>query len=134
MQCSARDPLAELDLAMQQSAALEQVRRDVEVLLRDSIGKRDSTALPWWPCAVDGVAAVSDFVPERAGDEFVLRTAGPLAIACRVPVVRMQHFLQEQDVGGEAVQAVAQFVDHDASRELGEALVDVVRRDRKAHG
>jgi hypothetical protein len=40
----------------------------------------------------------------------------------------------KQDVGGEAVQPIAQLVDHHPAIELREPLVDVVGRDGEAHG
>ena len=55
---------------------------------------------------------------------------------CRAawPLVDAEHLLQEQDVGGEPVQPLAQLVDHHPPVELREALVDVVGRDGEAHG
>ena len=59
MQCSVGAPAAELDLAVQQPAALERVRRDVLVLLRDDRKARQHrvavVAVP-----VDRVLAVGD--------------------------------------------------------------------------
>jgi hypothetical protein len=49
-----------------------------------------------------------------------------------VSIVRVQDFLQEQDVGSEPVQALAQLMDDHAPRKLREAFVDVVRRNGEA--
>ena len=59
-----------------------------------------------------------DFVPDRVGDELVLRLAGPIAIAEGVATVHTLHLLQEQDVGRETLQPVAQLVDHHAARQV----------------
>src|SRR6478672_6471119 len=83
------------------------------------------------PVRVDGVAPVRDLVPELAGDELVLRASWPVAIAIRVTVVRVQHFLQEQDVRSQAAQALAQLVDHEAPP-VRKTLVDVVRCDSES--
>ena len=80
------------------------------------------------------VLAVGDFVPDGVGDELVLRLDRPVDVPRRVPAVDAHDFLQQQDVGGEAVQPLAQLVDHHAAIELREAFVDVVGRDGEAHG
>jgi hypothetical protein len=128
-----RNAFAERDLAMQQAAAFEEVRRDVEVLLREHrVARQDRVSV--MAVRIHGVAAISDLVPERVGDELVLRARRPFAIPQRMAVVRMQHFLEEQDVDRETAQPLAQLVDDHAPRELRKALVDVVRRYGEARG
>ena len=121
------------DLAMQEPAALERMRGDVDVLLRrDRVARQQRVAVV--PVAVDRGPAVGDLVPVRVGDELVLRLGGPVPMPRRVAVVHADHFLQEQDVGVEPAQPLAQLVDHHPPVELGKALVDVVGRDGEAHG
>jgi hypothetical protein len=80
------------------------------------------------------VLAVSNFLPDRVGDELVLRLDRPVDVPRRVPAVDAHDFLQQQDVGGETMQPLPQLVDHHAAIELREAFVDVVGGDGKAHG
>src|SRR5579871_3377157 len=47
-------------------------------------------------------------------------------------LVHSLHFLQEDHVGGEGAQALAQLVDHHAAVEMRQALVDVERHDAQA--
>jgi hypothetical protein len=49
-------------------------------------------------------------------------------------VVDTLHFLKEEDVGRHSAQLVAQFMDDHSPAEVGEALVDVERRDGELHG
>ena len=72
-------------------------------------------------------------MPHRIGDELVLRLARPVAVTPGVAAVDALHFLQEQNVGRQAVQPVAQLVDHHAARQMGKTLVDVVGSDGEAH-
>ena len=78
------------------------------------------------------VAAVKPTVGVRLRGD-VLADVGPGQVAAGIALVLALHLLQEQDVGGEPVQAVAQLVDHHAAREVRKTLVDVVGRDREAH-
>jgi hypothetical protein len=83
---------------MQHAAAFEHVRGNVLVFLADDrIPRQHRVAVMAMP--VDGVLAVGDLAPHRVGDEFVLRLARPFVVAERVPIVRADHFLQEQNVG-----------------------------------
>ena len=99
-----------------------------------TMGKRDSTALPWWPCLVNRVPAVGDFLPYRVGDELVLRLDGPVAVAPGVTLMHALHLLQEQDVRGEPMQPFAQLVDDHPPGQVRKPLVDVVGGDGEAHG
>ncbi len=102
-------------------------------LVCDTIGKRDSMALPWWPWRVSALRPYATSRHMRVGDEFVLRLAGPVAVTHGVAAVRALDLLQEHDVGREAVQPLAQLVDHHATGDLRETLVDVVGGDGEAH-
>ena len=123
----------EVDRAMEQAAAFECVRRDVEVLVRDD---RESRQHRVAVVAVVryGILPVRDLVPDRVGDELVLRLHRPVEMPGRVSAVHAHDLLQQQNVGGEAVQPLAQLVDHHPAIELREAFVDVVGRDGEAHG
>ena len=63
---------------------------------------------------VDHVAAVGGVLPDVLGEEFVLRLLRPVLVALGVAVVQALHFLQEDDVGVELAQAIAQLVHHHA--------------------
>ncbi len=117
---------------MQQSPALERVRRDVEVLLGDDRKSRQHRVAVM-AVVRDRVLAVSDLPPDLVGDELVLRLDRPVLVPRRVPAVDADDLLQEHDVGGQAVEPVAQLVDHHPPVELREPLVDVVGGDGEAH-
>src|SRR5438477_12851075 len=85
------------------------------------------------PVAVHGILSVGDLAPHRVGDELMLWLARPLDIAIGVPVVRTEDFLQEENVGRQPVQALLHLVDDHPPGEMGETLVNVVRRDSKTH-
>src|SRR5215471_6817104 len=84
--------------------------------------------------SVDRGAPICNFVPERIGDKLVLRLAGPVTMAALAPTMGSLDLLQEQDVGGQSVQLLLQIVNHHPAGEMREALVNVVGRDREAHG
>src|SRR5678815_1758636 len=108
-------PAGDGDDGVQQAAPLETVIGDVLVLERDEReARQDGVAVV--PVVVDGVAAV-DVLPALAGQELVLR-AGPAAKTQRETVVQPLHLLQENKVGVERAQAVAQLMDHHAAVEL----------------
>ena len=122
----------ELDLAMQQPAVLEHVRRNVLVLLRDDRkARQDGVAV--MPLAIDGVAAIGHLLPHGVRDEFVLRLARPVDVAAGVAVVGALHLLQEQDVDGQPVQLLLDLMDDHAPGQVREALVDIERRDGEIH-
>src|SRR5947207_8347608 len=122
----------EPELAMQEPPALENVRRNILVLLsHDRKAREDGVAV--MAVAVHGILSVRDFAPHRVGNELVLRLARPLDIAIGVPVVRTEDFLQKKDVGRQAVQALLHLVDDHPPGEVRETLVNVVRRDSKTH-
>ena len=98
-----------------------------------TIGKRDRMRVAMVPLPINSVAAVGDLPPYGIGDELVLRLAGPVVIAAGVAIVGALHLLQEQDVGGHAVQLLLQLVDDHAPGEVRETLVDVVSRDGEFH-
>ncbi len=87
-----------------------------------TIGKRDSTRVAVMAVPRDRVPAVGDFVPHRVGDEFVLRHQRPVAVAARVPAMDTLHLLEEQDIGGHAVQLFAQLVDDHGAAPGGKSL------------
>ena len=128
-----RQAALKLHHAVQHAAAFEQVRGNVLVRLREDRKTREHRVTVVAMARI-GVPAVCDLVPDFVGDELVLRLSRPVAITRRMPPVHSLHLLQEQDVGGEAAQAVAQLMDHHAAREMGKPLVDVVGRDGEAHG
>src|SRR5262249_60481659 len=119
--------------AMKQAAALERVRRDVEVVLRDD-GEARQSRVAVVPVPVHRGAPVSYFMPQRVGDELVLRLAWPIAMAAFAAAVGTLDFLQEEYIGSEPVQLLPKLVDHDPAGQMREALVDVVGRDGEAHG
>ena len=80
-----------------------------------------------------GVATVCHLAPHAVGDELVLGLARPVAIARRMSAMRALHFLEEHDVGRQAVQLVAQLVDDHAPSKLRKSFVDIVGGDREAH-
>jgi len=121
-----------LDLAVKKSSAFEHVRRNILVFLSDDRKPRQHR-IAVMAVAVHGVLSVRDLAPHRVGDELVLRLAGPLVVAIRVPLVDAEHFLQEKDVGRQTVQPLLHLVDDHPPSEVGEALVDVVGRDGEAH-
>jgi hypothetical protein len=88
---------------MQQPAALERVRGDVEVLLGDDRESRQHR-IAVMAVVRDRVLSVRDLAPHRAGDELVLRLQRPVLVACRVTAVDADDLLQKHDVGGQAMQ------------------------------
>src|SRR5688572_3957742 len=118
--------------AVEQAARLEAMGGDVLVVLGDDRVAREHR-IAVMPVAIYGILAIRHFLPVAVGDVLVLRLDRPVAITTGVPVVQPLHFLQEDDVRIEAVQAFAKLVDHHALHEAGKALVDVVRRDGEAH-
>jgi len=118
----------QLDLAMQQAAALQAVRRDVLVLgAQYRVAAEDGVAVV--AVVVHGVAPVGVVAPDLVGEKLVLRLLGPVGEARGVAAVLPLHFLQEDDVGVERAQMVAQLVHHHSAVEVGKALVDVVGGD-----
>src|SRR2546427_46354 len=77
---------------------------------------------------VDRVAAI-DVLPPIAGKEGVLWLDRRTGEAHRKALVQPLHLLQEDDVGIERLQALAQVVDHHAPVEMRQALVDVEGED-----
>jgi hypothetical protein len=97
MQCTRFLPAVDLDLAVQQPAALDRVVRDVDVLPhRDRVAAHDRVAVV--AVLVHGVHAVHAVLAVLVGEELVLRHLGPAHVAPRVLVVLALHLLQEGDV------------------------------------
>src|SRR4030095_8699124 len=95
-----RPARAELDLAVKHPAALEGMRRNVEILLADDREARQHrVAVMAMP--VDRGLAVGDLMPDRVGDELVLRLRRPVVMSRRMALVNADDFLQEKDVGVE---------------------------------
>src|SRR6267142_1118817 len=121
-----------VDLAVQEAAALAPVERDVLVLgPADRVTAEDRVAV--MAVRVDGVAPVGEVGPHLLREKFVLGLGRPVLEAHRVAAVLSLHLLQENDVGAERAQALAQLVDHQAAIKLRETLVDVVGRDVQFH-
>ena len=78
---------------------------------------------------VDRVLAVSVILPDGVGEKLVLGSLRPVFVLLRMKLVSAHHFLQENQVGMDAAQLVAQLVHHHAPVELGKSLVDVVGDD-----
>src|SRR5215831_18312074 len=89
-----REPASEPQHAVQEAAALERVRRDVEIRLReDREPRQDCVAMV--PLPVDRVAPVRNLVPHGIGDELVLRLARPVPVAAGVAAMGPLYLLQE---------------------------------------
>src|SRR5688572_25090879 len=118
----------DVDLAMQQPASLEAVRRYVEVVpVQDRETRQDRVAVV--PGVVHRVPAVGEVAPHGVREELVLGRRGPVGVALGVAVVLPVHFLQEYDVGIEGMQLEPQVVDRHPpveQRRAREALVYVV--------
>lgn len=126
-------PVRQLDLAVQQAAALETVCRNIPVLaLHDGEAAEDCVAVV--SGLVYRILAIGTMRPHRTGDEFVLCLVGIVVVTLGMVAVFALHFLQEYDVGIQLAQSFAQPVHHDAAIEVREALVDVVGGDgQRAH-
>ena len=125
-------PAGDADLAMEQPALFEAVRRDV-LVVPSLYGKAREDGVAVVAVVVDGVAAVSEIAPHRVGEELVLGLDRPVvAVARGLAVAVTLYFLEKNDVGAQHAQAVAQLVDHQAPVEKREPFVDVVRDDVQA--
>ena len=123
-----RVPARDRHFAVEQPALLEAVRGDVLVVpVLDRKARQDGVAVV--AVVVDRVAPVGEIAPHRVGEELVLRLDRPVAVARGLALVRALHFLQENDVGAERAQPIAQLVDHQPPIEERQALVDVVGDD-----
>src|SRR5688572_30352564 len=80
---------------------------------------------------VDRVAAVH-MLPVGSGEKFVLRVDRTTGEAQREALVQPLYLLQENEIGVERAQAVAQLVDHEPTVELRQPFVDVERDDAQA--
>jgi len=63
----------------------------------------------------------------------MLRLAWPVVVAAGVAVVHPLHFLQKQEVRRQSVELLLELMDDHASRQVGEAFVDVVGGDAELH-
>jgi len=122
MQCRLRRQ-PDGDHGVQQPAALVAQVGDV-VVLRGQDRKARQQRVAVMAVLVDAIAPVG-VLPALLGEELVLRGAWPALEAQREAVVDRLHFLQEDEVGVELAQALAQLVDHHAAVERRQALVDV---------
>lgn len=93
----------QLDAGMQQAALFEAVVGDVLVLVLDDRKARQQR-VAMVGLVADGVAPVGYVQPQRRGQRFMLR------VQQRLVLVAPLHFLQEDQVGTQPVQAQAQLV------------------------
>ena len=77
------------------------------------------------------VAAIGGGGPDVFGEELVLGRIRPVVVVFGMAQVQALDFLQEDDVGVELAQPLAQLMHHHPPVELRKALVDVVGRDVK---
>jgi hypothetical protein len=91
--------------------------------VQDGKARQDGVAVV--AVVIDHVAAVGVVAPDVLGEELVLRLRRPIGMPLGMAQVQALHFLQEDDVGRQLAQALAQLVHHHAAVELREALVDV---------
>src|SRR5882724_2859458 len=118
------------DHAVQQATALIAMVGNVLVLEREETeARQDGVAVV--AVVVDRVAAV-DVLPAVSGEERVLRLDGRAGETQREALVEPLHFLEEDDVGVEGLEPLAQVVDHHAPVEVRQALMDVERDDLEA--
>jgi hypothetical protein len=109
---------------VQQPALFEaQMSHVLVVFMQDRKARQDRIAVV--AVVIDHVATVGVVAPDVFGEEFVLGLRRPVRVLFGVPDVQTLDFLEEDDVGRQFAQAVAQLVHHHAAIELGKALVDV---------
>jgi hypothetical protein len=113
---------------VQQSAALEAMRGNIRV---ERLQYREAAQyrVAVMSRLIHRILAIGGMRPDLLRDEFVLRAFRIVVIALTVQRMLALHFLQEHDVGIQLAQPFAQFVQHDAAIEIGEAFVDVVGGD-----
>ena len=117
---------------MQHAAALELQVRDVLIVrVKNREARQDRIAVV--AVVVDHVPAVGG-LPDVLGEKFVLRRGRPVVVAVRMAEVQPLYFLQEDDVRRQMAQPLTQFMDHHATVELRETLVNVVGGDVQLHG
>lgn len=118
----------ELDGRVQQAALLQPVVGDVLVFVVKN-GKARQQGVAVVGLVADRVAAVGHVQLERGGQRFVL------GVEQRLLLVATLHFLQEDQVGAQAIQAQAQFIQGVAAAQRRAALMDVVADDTdERHG
>ena len=117
-----------LDHAMQQSAGLMALHRDIAIVLAGDRKSRQQR-IAVMAFRIDRVAAVGVLRPDRVGEEFVLGFGWPVEMAAGVAGVRAQHFLQEHQVRRCGADRVAQLRQHVATIEHIEAHVGVQAED-----
>jgi hypothetical protein len=116
---------------MQHAALLQRVVRHVVVgEIADDVARQDRIAVV--PVRVHRIHAVAAVLVAAGGEELQLR-AGVIVGVARQPLVAVLHFLQEHDVGVDAVERQPHLVDARQAADAGHALVDVVGGDLEFH-
>ncbi|MNT49599.1 hypothetical protein D3C72_1864620 [compost metagenome] len=121
-------PAIEFDARMQQAALLQPVIGDVQVfVVKDGIARQQRVAVV--RRMADRVAAIGHVQPQCRGQRFML------GIEQRFLLVAALDLLQEDQVGAQAIQAQAKFIQGVAPAQCRTALVDVVADDSdERHG
>ena len=109
---------------MKQAAGLVAVDRDVAVLVRDD-GEFGEHGIAVVAVRIDGIAPVGELGPERIGEILVVRGLRPARHRSRLAGMGSLHFLQEDQIGADRPNRLAQLQEHEATAEKGEALVSV---------
>lgn len=121
-------PAVEFDGRVQQPALLQAMIGDVLVFVIED-GKARQQGVAVVRGAADRVAAVGHVQLERGGQRLVL------GVEQRFLLVAALHFLQEDQVGAQAVKAQAQFVQRVATTQRRATFMDVVADDtNERHG
>src|SRR5688500_1991336 len=104
-------PARNVDLAMQQSADLVFVLRDVLIVpAEDRESSEDRVAVV--AAVVYRVLAVGEIGPDRVGKNLALGLHWPVFETARMALVTAQHLLQKYQIGVQRAQMISQLVYH----------------------
>ncbi len=81
------------------------------------------------PVTVRCIQSINDFRVSPIGDVFMLRRSRPIVEATSTQGMRALHLLQKHEIRIDAMQALAQLVDDQATVKRREPFMNIVRRD-----
>ncbi len=130
-------PTGNGDLGMQEATALEAMRRYIQIFpAHDGKARQDRIAMI--AMVVHRVAAVDPSIAlilrVYRRKKLVLRGMRPIAMAMRMPVIAARNFLQENYIGIQPAQLVAQRMDHHAPVEYRQPFVDIAGGNTQMRG
>ena len=118
----------QFDTAMQQAALFKlQMRHVLIMAVDDREAREDGIAV--MTMVIDHVAAIRTIQPMLVGEKLMLRSTRPIGMISLMQQVQSLDFLQEENVRVQAAELLPQLMHHHAPVKLGEAFMDVERRD-----